>query len=151
MHRQNYNPFERGTTLQSVNFTLPYMNQSGDFQLADYKGKIVVLTFWVSWCPDCSADLPKKEQLYRSMDVEKVKMVTINVTGRERNEIDGMNYCNKFLTQPTLKDRGREVYDLFGCEGVPATIIINQQGEIFSSFGEQSTMMEVVTAIGELL
>ncbi|MFB1051187.1 TlpA disulfide reductase family protein [Paraliobacillus sp. JSM ZJ581] len=137
--------------MQSINFTLPYINQPGIFKLADYREKIVILTFWVSWCPDCSSDLPKKEQLYRSINDDKVEMVTINVTGRERNDGEAVSYTTKFLTQPTLKDNDREVYDLFKCEGVPTTVIINQQGEIYRVFGEQSTMIEIVEAVGTIL
>ncbi|WP_090855967.1 TlpA disulfide reductase family protein [Paraliobacillus sp. PM-2] len=137
--------------MQSANFVLPYINQPGTFTLSDYKGKIIILTFWVSWCPDCSTDLPKKEQIYRSMNDNNIEMVTINVTERERSHTDAENYTAKFLSQPTLKDNGREVYDFFQCEGVPTTVIINQHGEIVRTFGEKDTIMEIIEAIGAIL
>ncbi len=132
-------------------FQLPYINSNQIYQLENDLGKVIVLTFWVSWCPDCGKDMPKKEQLYQSMDNEKVKMITINVSGRERDTQEGLAFANKFITQPTIKDQTREVYDLYQCDGVPTTVIIDQQGQISAQFGDQSSFFEIVEAIGKLL
>lgn len=132
-------------------FELPYIHNDETYQLGEDIGKVIVLTFWVSWCPDCGADLPKKEQLYKTMDHNKVKMLTINVAGRERTEEKGVQYADEFLTQPTLKDRGREVYDLYECEGVPTTTIIDQQGNVYDQFGDKASFLEIVESIGKLI
>ncbi|KHE68674.1 TlpA disulfide reductase family protein [Halobacillus sp. BBL2006] len=132
-------------------FELPYIHSNETYQLKEDLGKVIVLTFWASWCPDCGKDLPKKEQLFKTMDHEKVKMLTINVVGRERMEEKGIRYAEEFLTQPTLKDRGREVYDLYESEGVPTTIIIDQQGNIYNKFGDKASFLEIVESIGNLI
>ncbi|UFT98253.1 TlpA family protein disulfide reductase [Radiobacillus kanasensis] len=132
-------------------FTLPYTNGNGHFKLSDARGKIIVLTFWVSWCPDCGQDLPKKEALFQSLDRNKVQMITINVPGRERTENAGLEFAEKFLTQPTLIDNGREVYDLYSCTGVPTTVIINEQGEWVKSFNDQASFLSIVEEIGTWL
>ncbi|MCP3032815.1 TlpA family protein disulfide reductase [Halobacillus sp. A1] len=132
-------------------FQLPYIQSEELYHLKQDLGKVVILTFWTSWCPDCGVDLPKKEQLYRTMDNQKVSMLTINVTGRERNEEDAKQYVEKFLKQPTLSDSGVETYNLYKAQGVPSTIIINQEGNIAYQFGDQASFMEIVQAIGELI
>ncbi|MBH0231014.1 TlpA family protein disulfide reductase [Halobacillus yeomjeoni] len=136
---------------QAPNFKLPYINSDKNYTLEEDLGKVVVLTFWASWCPDCGVDLPKKEQLYKTMDHEKVKMLTINVTGRERNVEDGMEYAEKFLTQPTLMDDGREIYERYGSQGVPTTVIIDQNGNIHRQFGDKADFLEIVESIGQLI
>ncbi|WP_079710908.1 TlpA family protein disulfide reductase [Paraliobacillus ryukyuensis] len=136
---------------ESVNFTLSYINKTGEWRLSDYKGKVIVLTFWASWCPDCSVDLPKKEQLFQSMDPSKVELVSINVLGRERSREEAEKYANKFLSQPSLIDNGRDVYDLFHCEGVPTTIIIDQHGKVHQTFGDKSNFLDIVQSIGEVV
>ncbi|WP_079478331.1 TlpA family protein disulfide reductase [Halobacillus salinus] len=136
---------------QAPNFKLPYMFNDQLFELEKYHGKVVILTFWASWCPDSSRDLPKKEQLFQTMDHDKVQMVTINVTGRERSEEEARKYAEQFLTQPTLTDNGREVYDLYESDGVPTTVIINQDGNIHAQFGDQASFLEVVDALGSLI
>jgi thiol-disulfide isomerase/thioredoxin len=132
-------------------FELPYIHSNESYHLKEDIGKVIVLTFWASWCPDCGKDLPKKEQLFKTMDHDKVKMLTINVVGRERSEDKGMQYAEEFLTQPTLKDRGREVYNLYKSEGVPTTIIIDQQGNIYNKFGDNASFLEIVESIGNLI
>ncbi|QSS99451.1 TlpA family protein disulfide reductase [Pontibacillus sp. ALD_SL1] len=136
--------------MQAPHFELPAMDGS-HYQLEQDLGKVIVLTFWASWCPDCSRDLPKKEHFYQSLNRDEVKMLTINVAGRERNVEEGVAFANKFLAQPTLIDRGREVYDLYQCTGVPTTVVINQQGKIEAQFGDKADVMEIMKTIGTLL
>ncbi|MCD5325186.1 MULTISPECIES: TlpA disulfide reductase family protein [Pontibacillus] len=136
--------------MRAPHFTLPATDGS-QYELEQDLGKVIVLTFFTSWCPDCSRDLPKKEHFYQSLNRNEVKMMTINVTGRERNAEEGIAFANKFLSQPTLIDRGREIYDLYGCTGVPTTVVINQQGMIEATFGDKADVMEVMKTIGTLL
>ncbi|GEL76635.1 TlpA disulfide reductase family protein [Tenuibacillus multivorans] len=134
-------------------FELPYLDeQQKSFRLEDILGeKVMVLTFWVSWCPDCARDLPKKEQFYKTMHNNNIDMITINVTDREHGEDEALKYQNQFLTQPVLKDNGREVYDLYECTSVPTTIVIDRDGEIIGRFGDQADFVEVIhTLSGEL-
>lgn len=138
-------------TISAPLFELPYINNSDTYQLEQDRGKVVVLTFWASWCPDCGKDLPKKEQLYQTMDHEKVVMITVNVTGRERSKEEAIHYTEEFLTQPTLSDYGRNIYDLYQCNGVPSTIIIDQRGNIHAQFGDQASFLEIVKKLGELI
>lgn len=134
-------------------FELPYLNNENEtFKLQDIIGnKIVLLTFWVSWCPDCARDLPKKEQFYKTSRNADIEMITINVPGRERNEADAYKFAEQFLTQPVLKDRDREIYDLYECTSVPTTIIIDRNGEIAGKFGDKADFFEVIQALTKVL
>lgn len=136
---------------KAPNFELPYIASNETYHLSEDLGKVVILTFWASWCPDCGKDLPKKEQLYKTMDHDKVSMLTINVAGRERNKKDGSLFFEKFLTQPTLIDNGREVYDLYESQGVPTTVIIDQSGNIHSHFGDKASFLDIVESLGKLI
>ncbi|MGP4073172.1 TlpA disulfide reductase family protein [Piscibacillus sp. B03] len=134
-------------------FELPYLdNPDETFRLEDVIGeKVVVLTFWVSWCPDCARDLPKKEQFFKTSRNDELEMVTINVTDREHGDEEALKYQDQFLTQPVLKDRGREIYDLYDCTGVPTTVVINREGEIIGHFGDQADFVEVIHKLSEAL
>lgn len=125
--------------MKAPQYELPYLNEDRTFSLDEVLGeKVVVLTFWVSWCPDCARDLPKKEQFYKTTRSDELEMITINVTGRERSEEEALKYQEQFLTQPVLKDNGREVYDLYDCTSVPTTIVIDKNGEVVGRFGDQA-------------
>ncbi|MBM7551263.1 TlpA family protein disulfide reductase [Thalassobacillus pellis] len=132
-------------------FELPDIHTGESYHLEKDLGKIIVLTFWTSWCPDCAKDLPLKEKLHQSMDADKVKMITINVTGREREQGEGTRFAEKFLSQLTLKDVDRTVYDQYGCTGVPTTIIITQEGDIAAHLNDQTSFLTIVEKIGNML
>ncbi|WP_053218747.1 TlpA family protein disulfide reductase [Virgibacillus senegalensis] len=132
-------------------FELPMINSNKSYQLKQDLGKVILLTFWTSWCPDCAADLPKKEQLYKTLNKEDVKMLTINVTGRERVADAGEVFQTKFLQQPTLADINTTVYDLYRCQGVPSTVIIDRQGEIAAQFGDKADFLTIMEALGSVI
>ncbi|MBM7541465.1 redoxin domain-containing protein [Amphibacillus cookii] len=137
--------------MRAPDFCLPYIDRDQYYQLSDQRGKIVVLTFWASWCPDCSNDLPLKERLYQSIDQTKMSFITINVVGRERDPNEGIRYYQKFLSQPTLIDHGIDVYRKYNCLGVPTTVIIDQQGYIIKQFTDQAKPLDIMETIGELI
>ncbi|MBU6080426.1 TlpA family protein disulfide reductase [Allobacillus halotolerans] len=138
--------------MKAPQYELPYLNEDRTFSLDEVLGeKVVVLTFWVSWCPDCARDLPKKEQFYKTTRSDELEMITINVTGRERSEEEALKYQEQFLTQPVLKDNGREVYDLYDCTSVPTTIVIDKNGEVVGRFGDQADFVEILQVISKAI
>ncbi|WP_181349557.1 TlpA disulfide reductase family protein [Thalassobacillus sp. CUG 92003] len=136
---------------QAPSFDLSYLNSDETFHLNDHIGHVIMLTFWTSWCPDSARDLPKKEQLYNTINHDNVHMVTINVPGRERDPEAGIQFAHKYLNQPTLQDDGRRVYDRYKCDGVPSTVIINQAGLIYAQFGDQTDFLTIVETLGEVV
>jgi len=132
-------------------FTLPYIDKDKQLTLSDLRGKMVLLTFWASWCPDCSQDMPMKERLYQTVDQEKLAMVTINVAGRERQHEDAVRYKANFISQPTLIDRGRETYLNYNALGVPTTVLIDQDGNIVKQWGENLNFLSLMEAISPYL
>ncbi|WP_226035951.1 TlpA family protein disulfide reductase [Aquibacillus saliphilus] len=132
-------------------FKLPYINKDENYTLSDDLGNIVLITFWTSWCADCGVDLPMKEKFFNSLKSSKVKMLTINVSGRERNYDSPRRYAEKYLTQTNLMDLGREVYDLYQCSGVPTTIIIDVNGEIHEQFDDKTNFLSIVESMGKLI
>lgn len=133
--------------MKAPTFKLPYINRADDYQLEDDLGKIIILTFWTSWCPSCSVDLPLKEDFYQSADPDKIKFITINVVGRERTPNDGIRFHDQFLSQPTLVDRGLETYRAYNCQGVPTTVIINQTGDIIHQISAQINPIDIAETI----
>lgn len=133
--------------MKAPKFSLSYIDKQGAYCLEDDLGKVIVLTFWTSWCPECGVDLPLKEKFHQVADPEKIKFITINVVGREREPSDGIRFHRDFLTQPTLVDRGLETYRAYNCQGVPTTVIINQNGDIVQQLTDQAKPITIIEAI----
>jgi len=134
------------------NFSLKDMHSNEERSLEDYKGKALLLTFWVSWSPDCQRDLANKEQLYKSMKKDDLEMLMICVTGREDKEGSGESYYkdNNF-TFPVVKDEGTKVFDTYQCMSVPTTFLLNKQHDIVGRFNERASFQQMVKEIGMII
>ncbi|WP_416149763.1 TlpA disulfide reductase family protein [Salipaludibacillus sp. HK11] len=134
------------------NFSLKDMHSSKEYSLQYYQNQALLITFWVSWCPDCQRDLANKEQLYKSMRTNDLEMLMIHVSGREGSEDAGETYYkeNNF-TFPVLKDEGTKVYDTYQCMSVPTTFLLNKDHEIVGRFNDKASFQQMIKEIGVVL
>lgn len=138
--------------MSAPTFTLRDMHSNKHRSLEDYKGKALLITFWVSWCPDCQRDLANKEQLYRVMQKDEFDMLMVHVTGRETGDEAGETYYKEnTFTFPTVKDDGTAVYDAYQCMSVPTTYLLDKDHNIVSRFNDKASFQQMVSTIGEVL
>ncbi|MCE7792120.1 TlpA family protein disulfide reductase [Salipaludibacillus sp. CUR1] len=139
--------------MKAPDFSLRDMfNSNKTRSLSDFKGKAVLLTFWVSWCPDCQRDLANKEQLYRAMQTDNLEVLMINVPGREhKNEAADIYYKENNFSFPSLFDNGTETYDAYRCMSVPSTFLLNKEHEIVERFNDKASFQQMVSRIGQVL
>jgi thiol-disulfide isomerase/thioredoxin len=98
---------------------------------ADYRGKVVLLNFWATWCPPCRREMPTLEKLHRER--EKEGLVVLALTDEDSAVV------SKFVVQgsysmPIVLDPGGKVHDRFSRRGIPHTIIIGRDGRILEQF-----------------
>ncbi len=109
-------------------FTLPSLKGQW-VSLKDYRGKIVFINFWATWCPPCREEMPSMESLYQKLKGHNFVMlgISIDVKGEEvvRPYVKelGLNFT-------ILLDTKNEISRLYGITGVPETFIIDQNGAI---------------------
>ncbi|WP_026689539.1 TlpA disulfide reductase family protein [Alteribacter aurantiacus] len=120
--------------------------------LENYKGKALLLTFWVSWCPDSMRDLPNKEQLYKAMETNQLDLLMINVTGREGEQDAGINYYKEnHFTAPLGLDTGTKTYDSYRCMSVPTTFLLDKNHNIVASFNDKAPFQEILGSLSRVL
>jgi peroxiredoxin len=120
--------------------------------LEAYRGKIVWLEFWVTWCSACLETLAKKDVLYRSLRHPDLVFLTIHVTGREADPFRIFRFMEESgFKFPVLRDEGRRTYDAFGLSSVPASVIIGRDGTIHGIYDETVTLTAVIAEVGKLL
>jgi peroxiredoxin len=98
-------------------------------EIKDYKGKIVFLNFWATWCGPCKEEMPSLEVLHEKSKGEKFVLLTISV------DYEGLKVVHGFLdkhsyTFPVLLDPNGETLDLFEVKGIPTTFIIDKKGRV---------------------
>ncbi len=126
-------------TVPAIDFTLT--DQYGEeHTLSDYKGKVVFLNFWATWCPPCKKELPDIEDLYQEYNSNQDDVVFIGVTNPKsdtypNNQDEKKENILSFLeehkyTFPTVFDETGELFSSYGISAFPTTFIIDKQGNV---------------------
>jgi cytochrome c biogenesis protein CcmG/thiol:disulfide interchange protein DsbE len=96
--------------------------------LADFRGNVVVVNFWASYCLPCRDEAPVFERVWREYRDQGVVFLGINTDDIER---DAMAYMAEFdITYPNAPDQGGRIEDQYRITGIPETFVINADGEI---------------------
>src|SRR5580693_2934342 len=100
----------------------------GDVSLAQYKGQVVMLNFWASWCGPCRQEMPLLESIYKKYNRMGFTLIGVNV------EPDS-NAANQWLKQtpvsfPVLYDKDSKVSRMYDVSGMPSTVIIDRKGNL---------------------
>lgn len=109
-------------------FELESLN-GGKVSLLDYRGKVVFINFWATWCSTCEVEMPSMEKLYRKYKNHGFEMLTISVD-KDQSLIEP--FMKKYdLTFPVLLDPKSKVAKKdYKTTGVPETFIVNKEGII---------------------
>ena len=128
-------------------------NENGVSQnLNQYKGKIIVLNFWATWCPPCREEMPELSQLYT--DYKNKNVVVLGVA------IDELNLVKQFsqespLSYPLLvaEDEGMNLGSKLGNDKdiLPYTVIINEDGVVVETYFGRINKALLETALHTLL
>lgn len=111
-------------------------------RLSDYRGKVVILNFWASWCPPCKAEMPELEQASREYTQgSEVVLLTVNLTdGARETAAKARQYIeeNRY-SMPVLLDTSGKAADDYNINSIPTTIIIDKQGNIWTRLSGPTT------------
>jgi len=107
-------------------------------KLSDYKGKVVFVNFWATWCPPCKSELPEFNEANKEFEQkEDVVLLAVNLTtGGFRGETEDV--VRKFIndngyTIKVLLDKSGGVANQYGIHSVPTTYIIDKNGDVYDS------------------
>ena len=109
-------------------FTLPLLNSTDSLSLDDYRGDVVYLTFWASWCEPCRQEMPYLAQLWQRHREAGLQVIGINV---EEDISAARQFAEDHdLPFPLVQDTGRMVSKLYRVPGFPTHFIIDRRGRI---------------------
>ncbi len=98
-------------------------------EIRQFKGKIVFLNFWATWCGPCKEEMPGLEVLHQQFTGENFVLLTISVDYEGLKVVQGFVNKNRY-TFPVLLDPNGETLDLFEVKGIPTTFIIDRNGMV---------------------
>ena len=105
--------------------------RGGNTGLADYKGKIVLLNFWATWCMPCRAEMPSMETLWQKYKEQGLVIAAVSVDEGSRGRIETFSKLLD-LSFPILLDPESEVSDLYKVSNMPTSFLIDRNGKIIS-------------------
>ncbi len=118
----------RPTSGAAPDFQLKLFDGS-EFRLSDYRGQVVLINFWASWCPPCRDEAPDLQALYN--DFRASGFVVVGVNMLESSVEKALGFINEFdISYPNGEDTGQYITNLYRVEGPPESFLIDRQGQV---------------------
>lgn len=117
--------------------------------LATYRGKVVLINFWATWCPPCRQELPSLSRLKKRFGTETLEIFAVNV-GEDAETVFDFIGNPAF---PVLFDRDSKAMTNWSVKVVPTTVLVDRQGRIaFRAIGgREFDDADIVALINQLL
>jgi cytochrome c biogenesis protein CcmG/thiol:disulfide interchange protein DsbE len=107
---------------------LPKLDGGGTASLADYRGQVVVLNFWASWCDPCRDESPLLQRWHERLGPDGGTVLGVDARDIDR---DARDFIDEYgLTYPMLRDGPGDTFEDFGILGLPETFVIDRQGRV---------------------
>ena len=98
--------------------------------LQDYRGKVVLINFWATWCPPCVREMPSLERLYQELSDEPFVVLAVNQWENADHVFAFMGQIDVFPSFPILFDPDSEVSEAFGVKGLPTSFLLDRSGRV---------------------
>lgn len=140
---------ERGERKKAPDKKLELLDGRGKRSLAYWRGKIIVVNFWASWCGPCREEAPMLERVWQRNRKRGAMMVGFNTLDVRS---DALDFVREFKqTYPMLRDRDGERKRAWRLTGIPETFLVDREGRIAWAFRGQIRGPELQKALDRLL
>jgi len=124
-----YNLTAISKPIPAPGFTLEDMDAK-KFSLKDYRGKVVLLNFWATWCPPCRREMPSIERLYQHFKDKGFIVLALNQMEDGDQVFTYTAELEVAPTFPILFDKDSDVSRAYSVLGLPTTYLIDKKGNI---------------------
>lgn len=107
-------------------------------KLSDYKGKVVFLNFWATWCPPCKMEMPDIQKIYEKYEKQgdKSEVVVLSLAAPNTQDEKDIEGIKEFLEEngykyPVLMDDGGYTFGAYRISSLPTTFMIDKEGNVF--------------------
>ena len=114
--------------IPAPDFTFPDLN-GRNISLSDYKGKVVLVNVWATWCGPCVYEMPSMERLYKEFRGQNFEILAVSIDAGGKDIVAPFMKKHN-LTFPALLDPKGTIKTLYGVTGIPESYIIDKQGTL---------------------
>ncbi|WP_298971713.1 TlpA disulfide reductase family protein [uncultured Fusobacterium sp.] len=129
--------------------------------IEEYKGKVVVINFWATWCGYCVQEMPEFEKVYKEFGSNKKDVIILGVAGpkskENQNNVDVEKdkvisfLKKKNITYPSLMDETGKSFDDYKVRALPMTYVINKDGYLEGFVSGAITADQLKKAVNDTL
>lgn len=118
-------------------------------RLSDYRGKIVLINFWASWCGSCRTESPELEMLWQQYGAEKI--VILGVAWMDTDS-GALTFIDDYgLTYPIGPDTSEQIAQRYRVRSAPETYIIDQSGKLAETIRGPISIPQIEAILDTLL
>jgi len=104
-------------------------SSSGEnLRLSEYRGDVVMINFWATWCGPCRQEMPLLDELYSRYQRVGFNLLGVNIDDDSSRAMDMINELG--VSFPVLFDATKEVSRLYQVDAMPVTVIVDREGNI---------------------
>ena len=124
-------------------------NTNGEkVNVPDFAGKIVVISFWASWCAPCIKELPILENIQNHLGKDRVEVIAVNYKEDSR-QFNRIKKKLKDLNLTLTRDKRGSIGNRYGVDGIPHLFVLDKMGKL--AFQQQGYSEKTVEKIVEIL
>jgi len=99
-----------------------------NLRLSEYRGKVVMVNFWATWCGPCRQEMPLLDELYQRYQRVGFNLLGVNIDDDSRRAMQMIDELG--VNFPVLFDARKEVSKLYEVEAMPVTVLIDREGNV---------------------
>jgi peroxiredoxin len=115
-----------GEGIPAPDFTFPGLDGKNT-SLSDYKGKVVLVNIWATWCPPCVEEMPSMQKLYNEFNGKNFEILAVSIDAAGIDAVAPFMKKHK-LSFPALMDPNGTIKSMYRVTGIPESFIIDKQG-----------------------
>jgi cytochrome c biogenesis protein CcmG, thiol:disulfide interchange protein DsbE len=118
-----------GVGSRAPEFRAVHLSTGRPASLAEYRGKVLLLNIWATWCPPCRVEMPSLERLQRQLAGTDFRLVSVSIDSDDSTVVG--RYAHELgLTFEILHDRPGAIREIYQTTGVPESFVIDRDGAI---------------------
>jgi thiol-disulfide isomerase/thioredoxin len=139
---------EKYGSTQAIDFSLKNL-EGKEVKLSDYKGKVVVLDFWATWCGPCKASFPGMQELVTKYKGKDVEFLFVNTWERGKENSETVKKVGAFINDKKYSfnvvfDFDDTITAKYKVGGIPTKILIDKNGTILSDNASEQSLMNLI-------
>jgi peroxiredoxin len=114
---------------QAPGFRATTLTAGDTVSLDRYKGQIVLLNVWATWCQPCEAEIPSMQKLHEALGPKGLKIVAVSIDKDPPDEVQAW-IAKRHVTFQVLQDQTGKIQQIYQTTGVPESFILDKNGVI---------------------